>query len=190
MAASDLFPFAPVPCDSSEPWRELADYLPPYGRAVFLIDKYEQALHKMVDPVPSSQIEDELLSKFYPPPSAPSSSSVLRRKEDLHDLALLFAVLSIGSSNDESIPHVNSEGESFACLSRAALSFHSVIDHGSLTAVQAIIVLGSYGQNALDDSRHSDTSGSLLNFGFQLALSVSASSWARTRAHIARSLLL
>lgn len=141
---------------------------------MFLIERYEMALHKMVDPVPSSQIDNELLPKFYPENAFSSSAdSAPCRKEDLHDLALLFAILSIGSSYDESMPVVNAEGETFACLSLAALSFYSVIDHASLSTVQAIFILGSYGQNALDNSRHSDASGSLLNFGFQLALSVS-----------------
>ena len=147
----------------------LVEYLPPYERAVHLIDRFHFALDRQVRPVPPSQTDDDLLPYFYPMRNPLRFAEL--RKEDLHDLALLFSIFATGCANDYELPQLNAEGELYAHLGRAALSFHNVIEHASLSAVQTIHVLASY-VRIFGDPRSSELAWNMISFGLQIALSV------------------
>ena len=170
LAASDFFPFKLDYVGETEPWRGLARYLPDYNLALHLIRSYRMNLDRQVHLVLPSQIDDVLLPQFYP------RNGVLReevRKNELDDIAVLFAIFALGCLNDDSLPLFNAEGEAYAGLCRAALSYHDVINYTSLSATQAILVLGSYTKSYGISRLGDGASGwNLMTFGFQLAISV------------------
>ena len=168
--ASKLFPFEVASKHKGESWRDLAHHLPPYERAKYLVDRYHFTMDRQILPVPPSQTDDALLPQFYPSDEAIDDMAL--RKDALHDLAVLFAVFATGCSEDESLPQFNPEAEWYAHLSRAALSFHNVLDHASLSSVQAILVLASY-IRSVGKSKRSDLAWNHMTFGFQISTSVS-----------------
>ena len=115
--------------------------------------------------------DDAFLPLFYPS-NEPIQPDALR-KHSLHELAVFFAILANGCSSDLSLPQVNTEGESYFHLSRACLSFHSILEHASLSAVQATFILELYIKGVSNEVSRSDGAWNWLNFGFQMATSVS-----------------
>ena len=145
-------------------------FLPSYKRATFLIDRYHVTFDNQVVAVPLSQTDEHIIPLFYSEnePIKPGQLSM----ESLHELALLFAVLATGCTNDYSLPQRNAEAESYARLCRAALSFYDVFRHASLSSVQAILILSQY-TKAVGMARRADVAWSLASFGTQVAISVS-----------------
>ena len=167
---SKLFPFGSHHDHDHEHWRDLVYFLPSYGRAMFLIDRYHVTFDSTVVAVPPSQTDEHIIPLFYPAEEPIQGRDL--SKDSLHDLALLFAVLASGCTNDYSLPQRNAEAESYTHLSKAALSFHNIIQHASLSAVQTILILSSY-TRTLGMSRRADKAWSLMSFGCQIAISVS-----------------
>ena len=114
--------------------------------------------------------DDAFLPLFYPS-NEPILPDALR-KSSLHELAVFFAILANGCSSDLSLPQLNAEGESYFHLSRACLSFHSVLEHATFSAVQTMLILELY-IKGVGKVRRSDAAWNWLNFGFQIAMSVS-----------------
>ena len=167
--ASNMFPFEPDAQFDDGAWIQPFSYLPSYDRTIFLIGKYHGAPDRQAIPVKPSQTEEELIPLFYP--SRKVVDTLTLCKDNLHDLGLLFSLLATGCSNDHSLPQINAEAESYAHLSRAALTFHNVFEHASLPAVQTILVLGSY-TKAIGKPNHTELAWNLMGFAFQLAMSV------------------
>lgn len=117
------------------------------------------------------QTDNGLLPRFYPGNNAISVTEP--RKEDLHDLALLFAILAVGCVNEFNLPlpQRKADAEMYAHLSRAALVLRGVFEYANLFPVQAIFVLGTYAK--VRGEGQSEAACNLLSFGSQIAISVS-----------------
>ena len=171
--ASHLFPFG-----FNQHWRRLVCHLPPYERAIDLVEKYHRMVDSQVVAVPPSQTDDDIFPQFYPGKELIQAESL--SETDLHDLGLLFALLAIGCANDDSPSHLNAEAESYAHLSRAALSSRDLFENASLSAVQAILALCVYTMSKSSGmSGRNDMIGNLMGFACQIAMSVRAKLYVR-----------
>lgn len=170
LLASNFFPFEPFFGRDTDCWRTLAHFLPSYERAVHLVDEYRRSLGRQVPPVTPSPPDNAFLPQFYPL-NVPIQATKLQ-KCDLHELSVLFAILANGCANDLSQPQLNVEGESYFHLSRACLSFHTVLEHATFSAVQTMLILELY-IKGVGRVRRSDAAWNWLHFGFQIAMSVS-----------------
>ena len=170
VAASKNFPFEAESGSMDDAWRDLAQHLPSYRTAIHLVDKFHFALGRHILHVPPWHTDNVLLPQFYP--SNEPMSAAASRKDDLHDLALLFAVFATGCLQDENLRPFYSEAEWYAHLSRAALSYHGVLEHASLSSVQAVLGLAS-NTRIVGKSKRNDQAWNLMSFGFHIAASVS-----------------
>ena len=167
--ASHLFPFG-----FNQHWRRLVCHLPPYERAIDLVEKYHRMVDSQVVAVPPSQTDDDIFPQFYPGKELIQAESL--SENNLHDLGLLFALLAIGCANDDSLP----EAESYAHLSRATLSSRNLLENASLSAIQAILALCVYTMSKSSGmSGRNDMIGNLMGFACQIAMSVRAKLYVR-----------
>ena len=148
----------------------LLDYLPPHEDALFLIEQHLAPGGHFVVPVTHTQIFDHLLPVFYPSQRVIPSSAF--REDMLHDLALLYVVFASGCFLGSSLQHQGSEAESYMHLCRAALAYGRVLDGASLSAVQAVFILGMNIQFSGKPQRRK-LADKVIIFAFQLAISVS-----------------
>ena len=171
--ASHLFPFGFNFGRDTEQWRQLVCCLPAYERAKELVDHFHRMVNTQAVAVPPSQTDD-ILSQFYPRKELIRAESESLSEGGLHNLGLLFALLAIGCANDDSLPQLNAEAESYAHLTRATLCSYNIIEHSSLSTVQTILALCAYTKSA-EISRRNDMTWTLMSFGCQIAMSVSTS---------------
>lgn len=150
-------------------------FLPPYERAMALVDAYINTISWIFKPIDKEQIIEELVPTAYRDTNLnkyPMCSSIVPARMDPHDLALLLAVLAIGSASDLTQPAYNEEGETYRNCCLAALSLKSIFDHTTLACVQAVSIMATYDVYAC---RSSSPGGSykMTNLSCTLALQVS-----------------
>ncbi|KAL5480159.1 hypothetical protein ACEPAI_1429 [Sanghuangporus weigelae] len=140
--ASEMWPFVPTYISRSNYSSQLCLQLPLYERAISLTESYFANLVWFDAVVDRSQLVDEVIPQFYPQhhPAPPESADISQS----HDLALLFAVLSCGAISDLTQPVINPEAERYQRLARAALGMQSILDFGSLEAVQTLFLMSAY----------------------------------------------
>lgn len=167
-----MFPFLPSVLCTPAACTKLASCLPSYDRASSLLETYFANFTRFTQHVDYSQARDELLPEFYPnnQPIDPERVS----EEQMHDLALFFALLSRGALDDAAIPELRAESETYAHLCRAALALRNPLGHGSLSCCQAIMVLAMCLMPQRSYFSH-EVAWSLMGFAFQIALSVRVS---------------
>lgn len=165
-----MFPLSPERHLVGDHWRRLVNYLPPYDAALVLTQLERMADGHFVVPITPSQIQEDLLPKFYPsqrsiPPSA-------LRKSDLHDLALLFAILAAECQGCRQLQLRHANVKTYTQLCRAALAFSGVLEDSSLSAVQAILILvRNIWSSGLPNRRI--LADKMIVLAFQMAISVS-----------------
>ena len=168
LLASRLFPFTPNPLCNPTTLQLLASYLPPYERASYLLESFFKSHSHYVATVPFDY-KEELLTRFYPG-RAPINTQLLR-EEDLHELALLFILMSNGFIGDVTKQVESPEPEMYMYLCRAALGLRSVFVYGTIASVQAIFEMVSFYTQHLHLSYH-EAAWKVMDLGFIVALSV------------------
>ncbi len=126
-----------------------------------------------LDRVDRQQIVEELLPAVYK--RRRSNLSPMERDPDevvdLHDLALTLVVFACGAAGDLTLTPYNSEAETYRQLARATLGLKNIFDGASLSAVQAVCMLGMFD---IVSGRHNtlETAWKMLCLGFSLSASV------------------
>lgn len=182
------WPFAPLYLPKEDIQAMIEARLPSYERATSLCEAYLENLSWFFRPIERKQIMEELLPLHYKRRRAGASGSSSGKEEDyanapidLHELALMLMVFACGAAGDLTLPPYNDEAETYHQLARTALSLKSVFDGASLSAVQAICMLGAY--EIFSGRRNSlETAWKLLTLGFSMATSVSRGDWRMRRA--------
>ncbi len=168
--ASQLWPFRVTYGSTAELHALVEAQLPSRERASGLSESFLMNLSWFSRPVTREQIMEELLPMAYK--RLPDSSEGLKTKMDLHDLALLLMVFATGAAADLTLPPLNEEAEKYRHLARAALGLKSIFDGGSMSAVQAICLLGAY--DVASGRKHSmESAWKMMCLAFSLSASVS-----------------
>lgn len=153
--------------------------LPTWERASALTEAYLQNLSWFFRPVDRQQIVEELLPTVFkrrnPNISQSSFGSDMEGDlddvVDLHDLALMLMVFACGAAGDLTLPPYNSEAETYRQLARATLGLKNIFDGASLSAVQAVCMLGMF--DVISGRKNTlETSWKMLCLGFSLSASV------------------
>lgn len=169
--ASQMWPFTPMYLTRGQFKEQLIAQLPTWERANSLCEAWLENLSWFHRPVKRSQIFEDLLPAAYRRTKSGTVSITVEEEIDVHDLALLFSVFACGATADLTLPVWNSEAETFQQLARAALGLRSVFDASSITAAQAICMLGSF--DIISGRKNSlESAWKTTSFSFMLALSV------------------
>ncbi len=121
--------------DDAELQSLLEAHLPSRERASGLVESLLQNLSWFFQPVSREQVVGELIPKAY---------RSAKEKMDVYDLGLLYMVFAVGAAADLTLTPFNQEGECYRHLARAALSVKSIFDAITLSAIQAVALMGSY----------------------------------------------
>ena len=166
---NNAFPFTPSYLSRAAHAAQVASHLPPYEEAVALVNVFFSSLWMLV-PIGRTGIEEDLFSQFYPNnnPVVPSTITV----EQMHDLALLYAVLSCGAVADQGNSTTSIDADRLQQLARTSLGLRSVFDFGSLAACQTLFLLGCY-EIYLGSKTSQESAWKLMGLGTSVAASVS-----------------
>ncbi|KAF9820900.1 hypothetical protein IEO21_01127 [Rhodonia placenta] len=147
LALSGVFPVAPhiqptveSESDRLERLRTLFWYLPPAAEAAELRQIYFQHAAWMYNPMSLATFNELVFDVFYNPVAAPPTDDPLL----VHQLALMFMVLAIGSLMDLARPSYNIDAEKYHQLARAALFLSPIFEEPTLSAVQALYLMAFY----------------------------------------------
>ena len=167
-----MFPFVPDYLCHPAIYAQLVARLPDYARMTAIVEAYFSNLSWFGGPIDRAQVSEELIPIFYPK-RRPLRPEVFR-EDQLHDLALCFSLLVIGSVADLTQDAINFEAEELEKLARAALGLRSIFTYGTLEACQALILLGSY-ETCTRRKMSNESADKLMTFGLCVASSVSLS---------------
>lgn len=140
--------------------------LPSWERANILCDAYFCNLSWLYRPVHRSQIV-EILSVVHKRGGERHRDS----RVDIHDLAVLLAVLALGATADLSQSPYNVEAESLLQLARMALGLKDVFEDTSVSTVQAVALLSAYDLHSWRTT-NADSAWKVNSLALVLALSV------------------
>ena len=177
--AADGFPFVSAKISREELCERIREQLRPYPRATALVEAYLENFSWFFRPVQRDQAFEELLPDVYAwsraaneNASGPKAGSVYVPELDMHNFALMLAVLACGALADLTLPPDNDEAPVYYRLARAALSQEDLFGIASLTTVQAVSLLGAY--DLYSCTRNSlEFSWKMLSFAMVLGTSVS-----------------
>ncbi len=180
---SQMWPFTPLYAPREELRQMIEGQLPTWERASALTEAYLENLSWFFRPVDRQQIVEELLPAVFKrrrPNMSQTSFSDHNGSEmegdpddpvDLHDLALLLMVFACGAAGDLTLSPYNSEAETYRQLARATLGLKNIFDGASLSAVQAVCMLGMF--DIISGRKNTlETSWKMLCLGFSLSASV------------------
>lgn len=141
--ANAVFPFSSAETLNVYQVFEITSYLPEFQTATDMVEFFI-SMHGWVNlPVDRDQIHNDLLPMFYP--GGVRIVPHLAQKENLDDLALLYTVLAIGcDQNILSLGKPSELSDQYRCLARAALGARGLFEHGSLSAVQTLVLLSTF----------------------------------------------
>lgn len=153
--------------------------MPSFERAYSLAETYLENFSWVLRVVQRDQLFNELLPTQYKRLSHaqedPNASEMTA-----HELALLLAVFASGSLADLTLPPFNDEAEQYYQMALAALSVTPVLGSPTLSAIQALSILGAY--NAHSGRTFSlDLSGSFFSLAAHLGVCVCRSSTSAAR---------
>ncbi len=161
----ESFPLAPIgiPVD---PVREIIEsFLPPWERAESLCRILLQHLSWMFQIVSYQQVTQELMAPIY-------SRTSRSHPYDPHDLALLLAVLAVGSLVDLSLPAYNEDAQRYYVLSRSSLALYPLMEGASLSTIKTLHLISIYNGMSGKESNLANTY-TVLNLAGRLAQRVS-----------------
>lgn len=172
---SKLFPLADISVPVPDSQEVIQSMLPSYNRACELAETYLRNIAWFFMPVDRKQVMEDLIPIAYrncQQPGKPGASANSSMQMDPHELALLFAALSLGAVGDLSLPPLNDEGQLYFHCSRAALGLKCVFEESTLATIQAVSTMAAY---ALYSNNCSiiDGSDKLFSFACMLASQVS-----------------
>ncbi|KAI0953849.1 hypothetical protein AcV7_007263 [Taiwanofungus camphoratus] len=136
---SYTFPFSSSVNDTIAGVRvSLIELLPEVLEARRLAALYFRHAAWMYTPVPEAEFYDNIFTRFYGHPVTPMLD---QDPMDSHKLAILYLVLAMGMLLDLDKPPLSSEATRYYQLGRAALSLDSILEHQSIPAIQALILM-------------------------------------------------
>ncbi|PFH47833.1 hypothetical protein AMATHDRAFT_151154 [Amanita thiersii Skay4041] len=147
---SMYFPFTPIG-RPLEVQKQVESHLPPWERAVALVETYFEQVSWIFRGVTRIQLIDEMLPVIY-------------RRHDFvpgeeytgpHDLALVFIVFAIGALVEPEPS--NALGEHYHQIARAAISLQAVLEKPSIVTIQTLHLMSIYNAMSGSDLR-SETS--------------------------------
>lgn len=139
--------------------RTLETSVPPYERAIMLLEEYFKTHAWLCRPILRGQLTSEIVPRVYnnfwkqTKRSNQIASSSFRTTNDkiddayVHQLAIFYAVLALGAVGSASLSTrdgEDSEASRYEQYARIALGVSSVIENTTLECVQAIALLGTY----------------------------------------------
>lgn len=141
--ANAVFPFSPAETLGLSKAFDVAFYLPPFKEALELVGSFVGYDGWVSLPIDRTQIFDGLLPMFYP--DGERISPHLVKEDVLDDLALLFAIFAVGCDVNSFILGAPSDlCEHYKGCSRAALATRGLMEEGTLSVVQTLVILGTF----------------------------------------------
>ncbi|CCM00380.1 uncharacterized protein FIBRA_02410 [Fibroporia radiculosa] len=117
--------------------QSLIGHLPGLTEARRLIELYFRHAAWMYTPVPETEFHTSIMPRFYE-----QSSFVDQDSMESHKLAIVYFVSALGSLLDLDKPSYDTlEATRFYQLGRIALSQHSILEHQTIPAIQALILM-------------------------------------------------
>lgn len=160
----------------------LRSRLPPWDRALELIDVFYRGIGWYCRPIQRDQVVDEILPTFYPdkasyPPSVGPSEFCEIDRDNPHFLALFFSILSVGAISGSS--GSGDDAEEYFQNARASMALKSVFENPGLVCVQATALMAVY-LVSTSRAKTVDATWLMMKFASNLALNVGANfSYAR-----------
>lgn len=173
--ASSAWPFSSPFLPGMDILINLRSRLPPWERALELIDVFYRGIGWYCRPIQRDQVMDEILPTFYPdktsyPPSVIPSEFCEMGRDNPHFLALLFSILSVGAISGSSIS--GDDAEEYFQNARASMALKSVFEHPGLACVQATALMSVY-LVSTSRAKTVDTPWLMMKFATNLAINVS-----------------
>lgn len=114
----------------------LIDMLPGLPEARRLAALYFRHAAWMYTPIPENEFYNSVLTRFYE-----SSAMVDQDPTDSHRLAIMYLVLAMGVLLDLDQQPLTAEATRYYQLGRAALALDSILEHQTIQAVQALVLM-------------------------------------------------
>jgi len=134
------FPFSASVAESSSGVRaSLINCLPAASEARRLAALYFKHAAWMYTPIPETEFYSCVLPRFYE-----QAALIDQDPMDSHRLSILYLVLAMGLLLDLDKPPLTSESTRYYHLARAALSLDSILEHQTIPAIQALILMCHY----------------------------------------------
>lgn len=170
--ASILWPFTSASLSTPSCAKQLVAHLPTFERASALIETYYIQFAWLRCPVDRTQVTLELIPLFYPRWSSTQADNAALALKYPHELAILFALFSLGALIDLTLTMDNAESARYYMLARAALGLRNIFDHTTVSTCQAVYLLSTYSLHAAHGLKQ-ESSWRMASLGASLASSVS-----------------
>lgn len=131
------FPLSNLSDLRDEVWGLLEALIPSHADAHAMADSFYSGAAWMLAVIPRAEFERDLFGKVYPGDGATGALGEISP----HDLALLVMLLAIGALVDPRRPRYGDEASNLYQVARIALSLDSVLDHPTVQAVRAILLM-------------------------------------------------
>ncbi|PCH44393.1 hypothetical protein WOLCODRAFT_138977 [Wolfiporia cocos MD-104 SS10] len=135
---SYAFPFWTSASDAASVRESLIESLPDESEARRLAALYFEHAAWMYTPIPQAEFYSSVLARFYEQRAAVAIDQDVM---DSHRLSILFLVIAMGLMLDLTKPPSTSEAMHYYQLSRAALSVDSILEHQTIPAIQALLLM-------------------------------------------------
>ncbi|EKM50386.1 uncharacterized protein PHACADRAFT_263665 [Phanerochaete carnosa HHB-10118-sp] len=130
------FPFATANETKLNIRQSLYSSLPEVEKARRLATVYYRHCAWMYTPIPDAEFYNAVFSRIYDQPITIDQDPV-----DSHRLAVLYMVLALGTLFDLEQSYMSVEATQYYQLARASLSLDSVLEHQTIPAIQALVLM-------------------------------------------------
>ncbi|KAI0343138.1 hypothetical protein BDW22DRAFT_1329008 [Trametopsis cervina] len=130
------FPFTSANDTRLQVRHVLLNQLPDPGKARHLIEIYFRHCGWMYTPIPEAELYNNIFSRIYDQPLA-----IDQDPTHSHRLAVLYMVFALGTLMDLEQPYLSIASTQYYQLARAALSLDSILEHQSIPAIQALVLM-------------------------------------------------
>ncbi|KIP05474.1 hypothetical protein PHLGIDRAFT_108161 [Phlebiopsis gigantea 11061_1 CR5-6] len=130
------FPFATVTDTKLEVRRSLFNALPNSEKASHLAAIYYRHCAWMYTPIPENEFYSTVFARIYDQNIALDQDPI-----DSHRLAVLYMVFALGTLFDLEKQSLSLEATQYYQLARAALSMDPVLEHQTIPAIQALVLM-------------------------------------------------
>lgn len=133
---SHTFPFATANATKLNMRQSLYSSLPDVEKARRLVNIYYKYCAWMYLPIPDAEFYNTVFSRIYDQPIGIDQDPI-----DSHRLAVLYMVLALGTLFDLGQPYLCVEATQYYQLARAAISLDSLLEHQTIPAIQALVLM-------------------------------------------------
>ncbi|EJD36700.1 hypothetical protein AURDEDRAFT_117018 [Auricularia subglabra TFB-10046 SS5] len=132
------FPLSNLSDLRDEVWGRLEALIPSHADAQAMADSFYNSAAWMLAVIPRAEFERDLFDKVY---AGESTTTGALGAISPHDLALLVMLLAIGALADPRRARYDDDASNLYQMARIALSLDSVLDHPTVQAVRAILLM-------------------------------------------------